>query len=124
MPITTSFDNERQLTIHTITGEITTEEMMTTVMQFYKNQPSLNALWDYGKGTMTSLPIGLMEEHLKEIKPIIVKREGGKTAYVGSSDANYGTARMLQVHSEINQLPFQVMAFRSYEDAIKWIDEE
>ena len=52
MPITTSVDNDKQLTTHTVIGEISFEEVMTTLRQFWEGQLTISVLWDFRKGSM------------------------------------------------------------------------
>ena len=49
MSITTSVDNDKQLTIHTVTGEASFEEGITTLKQFYEDRPTMNTLWDFAR---------------------------------------------------------------------------
>ena len=52
MPITTTIDHDRQLTIHTVTGEPSIEEGMETLKQSLEVQPTRNVLWDFRKASL------------------------------------------------------------------------
>ena len=52
MPITTTTDHDRQLTIHTVTGEPAFEDGMATLKQFWEGQPTMNVLWDFRKASL------------------------------------------------------------------------
>ncbi len=55
MSITTSVDNDKKLTTHTVIGEVSFEEVMITLRQFWEGQPTMNVLWDFRKGSMAQL---------------------------------------------------------------------
>lgn len=44
-----------------------------------------------------------------------------RTAVVTNSDAAYGTARMIEMLAEARNVPAEVRAFRSYEEAERWL---
>lgn len=55
MSITTSAYNDRRLTTFTVIGEVSFEEGMSALKQFWKGQPTMNALWDLRMGRTSDL---------------------------------------------------------------------
>ncbi len=44
MSITINVDNDKHLTTHTVIGEISFEEVMTTLKQFWEGQPTMSVV--------------------------------------------------------------------------------
>lgn len=127
MPIQTTVDKERNLTVHTLTGVVTYDEIVKTLESFYrgKGQPE-NVLWD-GRGASIS---NLSHEQLKELavftkkfKKLGIPVKGGKRALVARSDVDFGLARVINSLKDAlaGDLPFEVRTFRTVEEAIEWL---
>ncbi len=124
MPITTKVDNDNLLTTHTVIGEISFEEAMTTLKQFWKDRQTMNILWDLRIGGLAHLSAEEVEAISYHIKQYSEKRPEGKTAIIVSSDLEYGISRMIKTLGVIKRFSFQMEISKSYEDAIRWLDEE
>ena len=124
MSITTSVDNERQLTTHTVIGEITFAEVMTTLRQFWKGQLTMSVLWDFRKGSMARFTFIEIERVADYVAFQAEKRAGGKTATVVSRDSEYGLSRLINTLRVIRRVPLLLRIFRSLEEANQWLDEE
>jgi hypothetical protein len=124
MSITTSVDNDKQLTTHTVIGEVSFEEGMTTLKQFWEDRPTMNVLWDYRKGSLSRVPAVDLEVMVDYVTVHSEKRAGGKTAIVVSRDLESRLSRVLDTLRDIRRVPFQLQVFRSMEKANQWLDEE
>jgi len=124
MSITTSVDNDKQLTTHTVIGEVYFEEEMTTLKQFWEGQTTKNALWDFRKASLARVSSKETETIMDYIKHHSGKCSVGKTALVASGDLEYGILRMAQTLAEIKGFYLQLEIFRSFEEAIQWLGEE
>ncbi len=124
MPITTEIDNDKQLTTHTVIGDVTFEEFMTTLKQFWENLQTINVLWDFRKSGVSDVSTKEAVAVANYVKHLSGKRIEGKTALVASVDLWYGISRMAQTLGEIKGLSFQMEIFKSYEEAIQWLSEE
>ncbi len=124
MPITTTIDHDRQLTIHTVTGEPSFEEGMATLKQSLEGKPTRNVLWDFRKASLARVSSKETEAMMDYIKHHSEKRSGGKTALVASGDLEYGLSRIAQALAEIKSFSFQMEVFRSLKEAIQWLGEE
>jgi hypothetical protein len=124
MSITTSVDNDKQLTTHTVIGEVSFEEGMTTLKQFWEDRPTMNVLWDYRKGSLARVSSVDLERMVDYVSVHSEKRAGGKTAIIVSRDLESGLSRVLDTLRDIRRVPFQLQVFRSMEKANQWLDEE
>jgi hypothetical protein len=124
MSITTSVDNDKQLTTHTVIGEVSFEEGMTTLKQFWEDRPTMNVLWDFRKGSLARVSSVDLERIVDYVAVHSEKRAGGKTAIVVLRDLESGLSRILDTLRDIRGVPFQFKIFRSMEEANQWLDEE
>ena len=124
MPITTTIDHDRQLTIHTVAGKPPFEELMTTLKQFWEDQPTMNLLWDLTKASLVHLTYSEARKIIDYVRPHTEKRAGGKTALVSPSDLEYGVSRQIKSLREFQHPSNQLEVFRSIEEANQWIDDE
>ena len=124
MSITTSVYNDKQLTTHTVIGEISFEEEMTTLRQFWVGQSTMNVLWDFRKGSMAQFSFIEIDRVADYVTFQAEKRAGGKTATVVSRDSEYGLSRLIDTLRDMRKVPLQLKIFRSIEKANQWLDEE
>ncbi len=124
MRITTEVDNDNQLTTHTVIREVTFEDALTTLNQFWEGHQTKNVLWDLRKAVVVDFSPKEAKIVSTYIKNHLEKRPEGKTALVVSGDLEYGLSRMVQTIGEAKGFPFQMEIFRSYEDAMQWLYEE
>ena len=125
MPITTSVDNNKQLTIYTVVGEVSFEEVMTTIKQFHEiGQQTINVLWDLHKARLARVSSKETEAMMNYIKLHAEKRSGGKTALVASRNLENRLSRLAEMLNEIKSISIQRKVFLSFKEAIQWIEEE
>jgi len=119
--IETTVDTKHNLTIHRGSGNITSQDLLSSINSFYDNSPTLYTLWDFSKGSMSSIS----NESIRQIFSLVqnrgTNRQNGKTAIVATKDLEYGMSRMFQIMSTDNGFPFTIKVFRSYDEAMKWI---
>ncbi|MBT4362987.1 MAG: hypothetical protein HN737_04610 [Desulfobacterales bacterium] len=124
MPITTEINNDKRLTTHTVIGDIPFEELMITLKQMWEVQITTNVLWDFRKGGLdltTSENIGTIVDF---VRGNAHKRTGGKSAFVSLKDLDFGMTRMLMTFAEMKEYPVETEVFRSFDNAIEWLNEE
>jgi hypothetical protein len=124
MSITTSVDNDKQLTTHTVIGEVSFEKGMTTLKQFWEGQTKRNVLWDFRNASLVRVSSQEAEAIMDYIKHYSGKCSVDKTALVASGDLEYGMLRMAQTLAEIKGFSLQLEIFRSFKEAIQWLGEE
>jgi hypothetical protein len=124
MPITTEVDNDKQLTILRVVGEVSFKEIMTALKQFMEKQPTLNELWDFREGKLPTVTSGNLEQIAFYVRDNAHERAGGKSAFVASRDLEYGLSRMMRTLAEMKEVPLEIEVFRSFEEATQWLGEE
>jgi hypothetical protein len=124
MAITTSHDLSRDLTIFTASEELTYAKQMTVLRAIYGGDPTANMIWDFRAIEGNRISSEELEKIISFIKQRADRRKKGKTALVSGSDLDFGLSRISEFYAEIENLPWQIRAFRSMDDALKWIDEK
>lgn len=119
--ITKSYESDIDLTIFTIVGEITFDEVLDHTRTFLSGKPSKLALWDFTSGTIARISSQELKEIAKQGDVISARIEGGKGAILAPKDIDYGMSRIFQVFSEIEDFPLEVEIFRDLNAAKKWL---
>ena len=53
--IETTIERDRDLTVHTVTGELTPEEILAKLDDYFKGEPTSRILWDATKATWSGV---------------------------------------------------------------------
>ena len=121
MPVEFESDQSIDLTIVTITGVPTFDEILAVVETFYGGQPTKKVIWNWGE----SDPSQLTPTDLERLANLPVRHSGlrqdGKTAMVAPDDLSFGISRMFETFGEPESLPFTLKVFHNLGDALKWI---
>ena len=127
MPITSQVDKTKNLVIYTLTGELTLDDIQSTIKSFWEaHELTLNALWDARRAKLTNLESSDMESitaFIGQYTHRFEEREGGKSAVVASSDLQYGLSRILGTLYEIKDFPTKLQIFRQMDEAMEWLDQ-
>ncbi len=114
-------EHELNLTVFTVIGEVSIDEIITTLKNFYLGVTTKLTLWDFSEGTASKLSrddirvlVGLSKRRAD------VRREG-KTAIVAPSTLDYGLGRMLEIFADIEDLQFEISTFHSLDEAKEWL---
>lgn len=122
MPIAVSITGE--LTICTVTGQMTRNEVPSFLEDFYES-PTRDILWDLRQADLSMIENKDVEDWVKFARDRASPgRKMGKTALVADSDPEYGYMRMTDLISEMMQVPLHVKTFRSMQEAMVWIKSE
>ena len=128
MPITSKVDKRRSLTTYALTGELTLDDIQSTLKAFWEaRELTLNTLWDARSAELTNLESSDMERITALIGQYthrFEERKGGKSAVVASSDLQYGLSRTVGTLYEIEDFPTQLKVFRNMDEAIQWLDQD
>jgi len=128
MPITSEVDKTKNLTIFTLTGEMTLDEIQKAIKSFWEaHDLRLNALWDVQQAKLNNLKSSDMVSLTALIGQYthrFEERKGGKTAVVASSDLQYGFSRILGSLYEIEDFPTKLKIFRIMDEAFEWLDQD
>jgi len=125
MPITSRMNQSEQLTTFTATGEVTFNDIIEALRPFFAGRATKNILWNFCDAKPD---VDDLTESLDRIAKFSNKerklRSSGKTALVASADLMYGLLRMYETFADIHGLAHSVMAFRTIEGALQWINED
>jgi len=128
MPITSEVDKTKNLTIYTLTGELTLDDIQNAIKSFWEaHDLTLNALWDVRSAKLTHLKSSDIEgitALIGQYSHRFEERKGGKSVVVASSDLQYGLSRILRTLYEIKNFPTQLQSFRQIDEAMEWLDQD
>jgi hypothetical protein len=114
-------DREKSLTFHKVKGLLSAVEFMSAASVFYSGNTALNVFWDFTEVDLSKISPDELRQIVREIRICANAREGDKTALVFSTDFGYGLGRMIETFSEIENMPFELRSFRSFEKAEEWL---
>ena len=119
--IETSIDLTRQLTIHTVTGEITFAEIVEAVVKYYQGSITQLLLWDFSHASLGQTTSEQIHQLVYLTKPFTSRRKGGKTAFLFATDIDFGIGRMYEI--QVNGFDEYVThrVFRDKDPALKWL---
>ena len=121
MPVEFQSDQSIDLTIATVTGAPTFDEIIAAIEAFYGGQPTKNVIWHWSVSDPRQLAVTDIEKLACLPSRYSDLRKGGRTAMVALDDVSFGISRMFQMFGEPGGLPFTVKVFRRMGDALSWI---
>ena len=119
-----TINREKNLTVITVNGELTFDQIIDVLDQFYASEYTLYLLWDLTNAdtsSLTTVQVDMIVDHAKEYAHL---RKGGKAAFVLSRDVDFGLARMYEQLSEAKQHPILHGVFRSLDEAMNWLENK
>jgi hypothetical protein len=122
--IETTRDDENDLTVFTVKGELTAKEILHFASEYYAKKTTRLVLWDVTSGTAGAISNDDFRQIAEQMKNYTSKRKGGKTAFVVKSNLDFGLGRMYGAFAEIEHLPVAYRTFRTIEEAKNWIFSE
>ncbi len=118
--IETSIDYQLDLTVHTVSGDLTSQEILDKLEIYYQGRPTTLILWDLTNATWSGIATDELYELVRKAKKY--SRKGGKTALVFSKDIDFGIGRMLEAFAEMEAYDYEFGSFRNRKDAKEWLD--
>ena len=127
MPITSKVDRVANLTIFTARGNITTEELKSSVKSFWESPSlTLNLIWDVRDASFTNITYKDVDEilfHANAYRARFTERKFGKTVIVVNSDQHFDILCGLTAYAKIQRLPIMPEVFKTMGEALAWIDQ-
>jgi hypothetical protein len=128
MPITSHVDKTKNLTIYTLVGELTLDDILNGIKSFWEaHELTLGILWDARNANLTNLKSSDIERitgFIDQYGHRFEERKGGKAAVVASSDLQFGLSRVLGTLYEIKDFPAKLQIFRIMDEAMAWLDQD
>jgi hypothetical protein len=122
--ITKSYIPDVDLTIFTVSGETTFDDIWDQTRAFFGGKSSKLALWDFTSGTVAPISNLDDKEIARRVRVIRAGGKRGKGAILAPENIDYGTGRAFQVFSEFKDFPFEIKVFRDMAAAKKWLTSE
>lgn len=122
MIINTFVDNKSSIMIHTVSGEITFEEIKSsykTVLTHPDFQKDMHSIWDFRNADASKFNSQDVIRLARYFETQLKNRTDFKVAVIVSRDLEYGLSRMYQVAAA--DLPAKIEIFFRFEDAKTWI---
>ena len=122
MIVNTFVDKKSSVIIHSVTGEITFEEIKSsyeTVLSHPDFQEDMCTIWDIRDADAAKFDSQDVIRLARYFETQLKNRAKFKVAVIVSRDLEYGLSRMYQVASA--DLPAKIGIFINLEDAKKWL---
>lgn len=123
MKITSTYDHQNNLRIHTVTGDVYIDELLQEMEKIGsgpKDIAEMNSLWDLREANLALIK----REHIERVKDIVVhywkNSSSTKSALVVTRDIEFGLTRMYEMQVG-NEVPTKIMTFRDYQKALDWM---
>ncbi len=118
-------DLERDITIITVTGAVTRDQVSKTIQDYYESHATKHVLWDFSAGDFKNIS-GTDPQQLAGVSQqfMALSRQGGKTALVFASDIGFGLGRMFETFRSLQDSDVTYGTFRSREKAMEWLDTD
>jgi len=114
---------EGSLLIATVTGNITANELIAVVLEYYPNDMVKDVIWDLTNGSMKAISKDGFSEIAKTTKMVVAggARRSGKTVFVGGVDREYVLSSIYKVIAEVTGVPVKYKVFMTLEEARNWL---
>jgi uncharacterized protein YaaQ len=117
---------EGSLLVATVTGNITANELIAVVLEYYPNEMVRDVIWDLTNGSMKAISKDGFSEIAKTTKMVVAggARRNGKTVFVGGVDREYVLSSIYKVIAEVTGVPIKYKVFMTLGEARNWIASE
>ena len=114
---------EGSLLIATVTGNITANELIAVVLEYYPNDMVKDVIWDMTNGSMKAISKDGFSEIAKTTKMVVTGgvRRSGRTVFVGGVDREYVLSSIYKVIAEVTGVPIRYEVFMTLEEARNWL---
>ena len=120
--VRTEIDTSSSLTTITARGQLTADDILKAIDDFYRS-PTRLVLWDVNGCSLDNLTAIDLENASKAIAKTKIGRPEGKTAFVIEKD-NFGLGVLFEGFAKMENLPYEYRSFISKEEALRWLNEK
>ncbi len=124
MNVNTVVDKKNAIMIHTVTGEMSFNEIRSSyesIIAHPEFQEDMNSIWDIRDADASKLDRQDIMRIARYIETQLKDRSKFKAALIVFRDLEYDLSRIYQVASA--DLPAKIEIFNNLEDAKKWVTE-
>ncbi len=125
MAIKTELPEAENLGIHTVTGSLSTEEILTALKNIYASDEAgtdINALWDIREADVSSFS----QQDIVKVRDLAKKNWGvggaSRAAIVVTDLLDYGLSRMYGLLME-SYTSSEVKVFNTKKEALEWLTD-
>ena len=119
--IETHIDPEKDLTIHTASGEISADEILGRIRSYYAGEVTSLLMWDLTAADLRSLTASDVQQFVDLTNSVTAPRAGGKTALVVSTTLAFGMGRMYELSKDLAADQIDRKTFRDRKTALEWL---
>lgn len=116
-------DNNLDLTVYSVQGDFGLDLIFELIDQFYQSQHTSNLAWDLSEADLSQLSMKEIQAIQNYAKKYSHYRKNGKTAFVMSTDLNFGVGRMYESIAEVNNHYITHHVFKRLDEAKKWFEK-
>ena len=114
---------ENDLTIFTVSGTVSAEEIVTAAAEDMAAPQTLNSIWDFSQASSVRLTTAAIEKIATNLTAHAAHIGGGKVALVGSGGIQVGLGKVFKAFAALAGLPYEYRVFRKRERAEAWLRE-
>ena len=119
--IKTTYDLPRNLTLVKAKGGMTVNDFTIWGDNYAPKRVTELILWDLLSADLCALSSDEIRMIATRTKGIAVVRKGGKTAFVLGNPCSFGVGRMLEAYNEAAEMPSELRAFHTIDEAKEWL---
>jgi hypothetical protein len=128
MAIELKIDQERNLAVYTLSGDVTVKDVKEVVRCFGESlELAKNLLWDTRPATfLTPLEredVDQLVTMMERYRESFIEGDEGKWAVIAETDLGFGIMRMLNSMLQMEGFPISFEPFRTIEDAIEYLED-
>jgi hypothetical protein len=124
MPINKIKLMDGKTTIHEAHGDITFNELLIELIDYYESHLTLNCIWDFTNASISTLSKEDIHALVEKGSQYSKRRIGGKTAWVAADKFTFGICRMTQILGHNKNIKLKLQVFYSKAKALRWMDSE
>lgn len=125
MPVKTTINKEKGIIYRLVTGNITIDELIFDYKETLKHPdyvPGYNTIDHLQVKSAPDISAADLNKIVDYLRSTMnIRGQGWKSAIVADSDLAFGMSRMYEQLAD--QLPYEIMVFRTLEEAEKWLFE-
>lgn len=124
MPIRNEIDTEKNLIIRTVSGTLTSAEVLNAFNDSLGDKSfvkDMHVIWDISNAEMHQITVDAMNTVVEHIKTHLNNRGSKyKIAIIATEDLNFGISRMFATYG--GDLPLPIGIYRDINEAYRWLE--
>ena len=128
MAIEFNIDQERNIAVYTLSGDVTVNDVKEVVRCFGESlELAKNFLWDTRPATflkpLEREDLDQLVTMMERYREDIIEGDEGKWAVIAETDLGFGIMRMLNSMLQMEKFPISLEPFRTIEDATMHLED-